>query len=174
MNQRHVEFFGPDLARGPFSPHNMDAAAIQIATALAQLRAPLTRSDDDILDHGDFIRRLADRIAPDYATYIKIDVGHEVSNSIQTTIRTELSTYSVLDLWLADTYGSGLTSLAPPAVTFNTGTVLQTVVANKHFRVISSSTGVIDVTVSYAGVRDWYWGISRHGRAYYSARMDFN
>jgi hypothetical protein len=174
MNQRHVEFFGPDLARGPFSPHRMDAAAIQIATALAQLRAPLTRADNDILDHGDFIRQLADRIAPDYAAYIKIDVGQEVSNSVQTTIRTELGTYSMLDLWLADNYGGGLTSLAPTTVTFNAGTVLQAVVANKHYRVITSATGIIDVTVSYAGVRDWYWGISRHGRGYYSARLDFN
>lgn len=174
MNQRHTEFFGPDLGRGPFSPHRVDAAAIQIATALAQLRAPLTRSDSDLLNHGDFIRQLADRIAPDYAAYVKIDVGQEVSNSVQTTIRTELGTYSLLDLWLADSYGGGLTTLAPTTVTFNTGTILQTVVANKRYLIITSATGIVDVTVSYAGVRDWYWGVSRHGRIYYSARLEFS
>ena len=116
MNERHTEFFGPDLARGPFAGGRVDTTALQIATALAQLRAPLSRSDSAILSHGDFIRELADHIAPDYATTLKAEIGAEISNAIASTFRTELDTYSLIDCWLADDVGGGLTSVSPASV----------------------------------------------------------
>lgn len=173
MNQRHAEFFGPDLARGPFAPHRLDAAGLQIATALAQLRAPLARSDEDLLAHGDFIRRLADRLVPDYAAFLGLDVAPEVGNAIQATFRTALDETSLLDCWLADTVGGGHTVAAPTSISFQAGTVLQTVVANKHYRVLTAPAGIVIPTVSYAGTRTWYWAVSRHGRVFYSPGLEF-
>ncbi|MCK4341927.1 MAG: hypothetical protein KAY37_09420 [Phycisphaerae bacterium] len=174
MNQRHLEFFGPDLGRGPFSPHRIETAAVQIATALAQVRAPLTRSDEDLFDHADFIRQMADRLAPDWAAQISIDVGEESSNTVQTTIRASVGTYSLIDCWLADDGGGGLTVIAPSSVTFNTGTVLETITANKRFLLITPTNGVINVDVAYGATKTWRWGVSRYGRVYYSTALTFS
>lgn len=173
MNQRHTEFFGPDLGRGPFAASRLDAAALQIATALAQLRAPVGRADADVLAHGDFVRQLADRLAPDYAAYVSVSVGAEVNNNVQCNVRTSLSTYSLLDLWLADSIGGGLTATAPTAVTFSVGTVLETITDKKRYLVLTSATGVIDVTVNYVSAKTWYWAVTRLGRVFYSDRLYF-
>ncbi len=173
MNQRHTEFFGPDLARGPFSSQRIETSALQIATALAQLRAPLTRSDDALRGHAAFIRELADRLAPDWAANIGLAVLPEVSDTIRLTVTTPIGTHSLLELWLADGPGGGLTTLAPTSVSFGVGTVLETVVNGKHYRVLTSEAGVIDVTVTYPGTRSWYWAVTRLGRVYYSSRLYF-
>lgn len=174
MNRRHTEFFGPDLGRGPFAAHRIETAAVQIATALAQIRAPLTRSDSDWQAHADFIRNLADRLAPDWASQITLDVGDEAGDAIQTSIRTALGTYSLLHCWLADTPGAGETAFTPDAVTWNTGTLLETVTASKRYWVVTPATGVADVTVSYVGNRTWYWAVARYGRVYYSSALNFD
>lgn len=173
MNQRHTEFFGPDLGRGPFSSQRIETSALQIAAAIAQVRAPLTRVEADLLAHGDFIRQLADRLAPDYAAFLAAEVGNEVSNAIRTSLRTSLSTYSLLDCWLADAPGGGLTAYEPDSVTVNVGTLLETVVSKKRFLLITTQAGVADVTVSFNGIRSWYWGVSRYGRIYYTDRLYF-
>lgn len=173
MPDRHIEFFGPDLGRGPFTSHRTETAVIQIAAALAQLRTPLARSDADVQAHADFIRDLADRLAPDLAVAVSFTVGDESANAVQTGIRTALGTYSLLHCWLADQAGGGETATAPSSVTFNAGTVLHTLTANKHFLVLTPATGVLDVTVSYAGAKTWYWGVSRLGRAFYSSALSF-
>ncbi len=174
MNQRHAEFFGPDLGRGPFSPHRLETAAVQIATALAQLRAPVSRADNDILSHGDFIRQLADRIAPDYAAYLDADVGEKSSSTITTTFRTAIQANSMIELWLADGYGGGVSSNAPNSVAIGIGTVMETLVANRHYRILSTGNGIISISVTYTGgTRTWYWGVSRHGRVYYSSGLYF-
>ncbi len=174
MNGRHTEFFGPDLARGPFPPHRIETAALQIATAIAQLRAPLTRSDADLLAHGDFIRELADHLVPDWAVQIATDVGNESGNAVITSIRAPTGTYSVLDCWLSDSVGGGLTVTAASTVVFNGATILETIVANKRYLVITSSTGSFEVTVTYAGTKSWYWAISRFARVYYSSSLSFS
>lgn len=173
MNARHTEFFGPDLGRGPFSSQRIETSALQIAVALAQIRAPLTRSDDDLRAHADFIRALADRLAPDWAAQVTLTVGDEVSNTVTTTIIVPTGAYSLLDCWLSDEPGGGLTATAPLSVTFNPGVVLETVVANKRYLVITPSTGVISATVTFATARSWYWAVSRYARVYYSARLSF-
>lgn len=173
MDARHTEFFGPDLGRGPFSSQRIETSALQIATALAQMRAPLSRADDDLRTHADFIRELADRLAPDWAAQVALDVGDETANAVQTVIRASTGSCSLLDCWLADAVGGGLTGTAPTSVAFNTGTVLETIVTNKRFVVITPTTGVIDVTVSYGGVKSWRWAISRYARVYYSAALSF-
>ncbi len=174
MNQRHMEFFGPDLGRGPFAPSYLETAAVQIATALAQLRAPIRRSDDDILDHGDFIRQLADRIAPDYAAFVDLGVSPKVGQTIQSTFRVILRTNSLLECWLADDIGGGVTSVTPTSVTFHTGVVLRTITPLKHYIVLTSESGIVDVNVEYNSVHTWRWGVTRHGRVFYSAQLDFD
>lgn len=174
MSERHTEFFGPDLGRGPFAAHRIETAIIQIATALAQPRAPLTRSDSDLQAHADFIRTLADRLAPDWASQITIDVGAENSDAIQTTVRTALGTQSLLQCWLADTGSDGETTTAPDSVTWNTGTVLETVTANKRYWIITPSTGIADVTVNFTGDHTWRWAVARYGRVFYSSSLNFD
>ena len=99
--RRHMELFGPDLSRGPFTSNSPTVAAVQIATLLAQLRVPLLRSDTEIEAHADFIRSLADRLMPDAAQAIHLAVGPEISNDIFTTIREDSSERSLLHCWLS-------------------------------------------------------------------------
>ena len=169
-----LEFFGPDWSRGPSAGGRIETAALQIATTLAQLRAPLTRADGDITGHADFIRALADRLAPDWAVQVATDVGPESANAITTSIRAATGTYSLLDCWLSDSIGGGVTLTAPGAVSFTGATVLETIVANKRFLLITPSTGTIEATVTYAGVKSWYWAISRFARVYYSSQLYFS
>jgi hypothetical protein len=172
--RRHAEFFGPDLARGPVLSGSPPVAAVQVATALAQLRVPLLRSDSQIEEHAEFIRTLADKLFPDYAADIRLDVGDESGNTIDTLIRVETGTYTVLRCWLADTKGGGETGQAPDSVTFDSGTVLQTVTTKKHYLIVAPASGVVSVTVGYGGEHNWYWAAARHGRVYYSSVLGFN
>lgn len=174
MNQRHTEFFGPDLARGPFASSRVDVAALQIATALAQLRAPVSRDDDSLLSHGDFVRQLADRIAPDHAAYLAIGVSPEVSNTIQVTFHTAINGHSLLECWLADDIGGGVTGGAPSSVTVTTGTLLTTLTANKHLRVMTNDVGIATLDVSYAGSNTWFCAVSRYARVFYSDALYFS
>jgi len=171
--RRHAEFFGPDLARGPVLSGSPEVAAVQVATALAQLRTPLLRSDTELEAHAEFIRSLADKLFPDYAVDIRMDVGDEVSNTIDTQIRVEARTYTLLHCWLADSRGGGETGFAPDTVTWNTGTVLQTISDRKQYLILTPSTGVVSATVGYSGAGGWYWAAARHGRVYYSTRLEF-
>jgi len=172
--RRHVEWFGPDLARGPVLSGSPPVAAVQIATALAQLRMPLSRADSTLEDHAEFIRSLADKLFPDYAAGMHIDVGDEVADAIATQFRVDTGTYSLLRCWLADSHGGGETALAPASVTWNTGVVLQTVTAKKHYLVLVPATGVVSVTVGYTGDWSWYWAATRQGRVYYSSALNFD
>jgi hypothetical protein len=173
VNQRHTEFFGPDLGRGPFSSQRIETSALQIATALAQVRAPLSRADEELRAHADFIRELADRLCPDWAAALTIAVDAEQYDSVHTSILAPTGTYSLLDLWLADNAGGGVTGTAPGAVTFTVGTIIQTITTNKRYLVLTSATGLVDVTVSYTSAKSWYWAVTRYGRVYYSSRLFF-
>lgn len=173
MDRRHVEFFGPDLARGPFASSNPETAAVQIATALAQLRFPLLRSDADITAHCDFIRQLADRLYPDAASFVTVDIGPENFNAITCQFRTAVSGRSVLRLWLADAVGGGVTTSPPNVVEFLTGTVLETIVDRGHYVVLSDSSGVISVSVASPATATWRWGVGRGMRAFFSGPLSF-
>jgi hypothetical protein len=172
-NQRATEFFGPDLGRGPFASYRIETAALQIATALAQLRVPLLRDDEQIKAHAEFIRQLADCLAPDWAAQLSIDVGSLAGGTIPTSILAATGTFSLLDCWLADSTGGGLTTTTPSAVNWTSGTILQTITDRKRYLIITPSTGVATVNVTYGGVKNWYWGIYRQGRVYYSSQLSF-
>ena len=172
MNARHTEFFGPDLGRGPFTSQRIETSALQIATALAQLRAPLGRAADDLRGHVDFIRELADRLAPDYASQVAIDVTGS-DPYISVTIRTAIGSYSLLDCWLADSVGGGLTATAPNGISFSSGVIVQTVVNLKHYRILTPTSGVVTMTVTSTIAHTWYLAASRGGRVYYSSSIHF-
>ena len=173
QNRRHLEFFGPDLLRAPALSGSPPVAAVQIATAIAQLRAPLSRADADIESHAEFIRALADKLFPDHAVNVRFDVGTEIANAIDTTIRVESSDYSLLHCWLADSVGGALTATAPTSVTWPAGSVVETIAANKHFLVVAPKTGVLTVTVNKTGAADYHWAVSRYGKVYYSNQLSF-
>jgi hypothetical protein len=173
MDSGRMELFGPDLGRGPFTSQRIETAALQLGTVLAQLRAPLSRSDNDVRAHADFIRELADRLAPDWAAQIAIDVGDESNNVVQSTITAITGTYSLLECWLADSAGGGESGTAAASVTWSPGTLLETVTANKHYRIITPSTGVAVANVGYSGAKSWYWAVCRQGRVYYSSAVHF-
>lgn len=172
--RRHFEPFGPDWSRGPFTSNSPPVAAVQMAAQLAQLRAPITRADADILSHAEFIRSLADRLLPDFAQQVGIAVGPEIADEITSTIRDESGEVSLLRCWLADNVGGGETPTAPDAVDWGSAVVLQTITADRHYLVIAPSSGVISPKVSYAGNRTWRWAVQRSGRVYYSPPLDFN
>ena len=173
MNARHMEFFEPDLGRGPFSSQRIETTAVQIAAALAQVRAPLSRSDDDLRAHADFIRELSDRIVPDWAAALTITVDPVYGDTVHSTILAPTGAYSLLHCWLSDSNGGGLTQTTPNLIFFNIGTVIQTIENNRHFLVLTSASGIVDITVSYYGAKSWYWAVSRYGRVYYSPRLYF-
>lgn len=172
--RRQTEFFGPDLGRGPFSSNSPTVAAIQIATALAQLRAPLSRAEADVLAHAEFIRALADRLFPDFAEQIRIDVGSESAGSIVCTIREDSGTNSLLHVWLADSKGGGETGAAPTSVLWSGATILETISASRRWQVVSPTNGVASVTVNFGGDHTWYLAVARHGRVYYSNALNFD
>ncbi len=172
-DRRHVEFFGPDLARGPVISGSPQTAAVQLATALAQLRAPLLRSDDELRGHADFIRELADRLFPDWAADVRLDVGDLSGSSIATTIRANTGTYNLLECWLADGSGEGPTATAPDAVTWDTGVVVREFEVRKHYLIVTPQTSVAQVTVQYSGTRNWRWAVARNGRVFYSNLLIF-
>lgn len=172
-NRRHTEFFGPDLGRGPVLSGAPQTAAVQLATALAQLRAPLKRSDDDLRAHADFIRELADRLFPDWAAQIKIDVGSLAAGGIPTHILTPTGGFNLLETWLADSSGAGVTTTAPTSVTWTVGTVVQEIVSKRHFLILSPDTGSVSVSVAYGSPKTWRWAVPRSGRVYYSDALFF-
>jgi len=175
-NRRHLDFFGPDLSRGPFSSNSPLVAGVQIATALAQLRSPLLRSDSEIEAHVDFIRALADRLFPDFASQVRLTVGAEdASDNIVTQIVDNSGAYSLLHCWLADAKGGGETTLAPDAVTWGAeAVVLETITTKKRYLILTPTTSLVNVTVNYAGDRTWYWAVERNGRVNYSNALDFD
>ena len=172
--RRHTEFFGPDLGRGPFSSNSPAVAAIQIATAIAQLRAPLSRAEADVFAHAEFIRALADRLFPDFAEQIRIDVAAESSDSIICTVREDTGTNSLLHAWLADSKGGGESGASPDGVSWSGATILETITADKRWQVITPTNGVATVTVNFGGDHTWYLAVARHGRVYYSNALNFD
>ncbi len=169
IGTRHTEFFGPDFARGPFS-----GDPLQIATALAQLRMPLLRSDSELESHAEFISTLAEKLAPDQASMVRTDVGNETANAIDTSIRVDASRHYLLHCWLTDTTGGGATTVSPDTVTWNTGVVLSEEVTKRRFLIVTSATGVANVTVQYTGIKVWRWAVALVGRVFYSSQLFFD
>jgi hypothetical protein len=172
-NERQTEFFGPDLGRGPFSSQRIETSALQIATALAQLRAPLTRGDDELRAHADFIRELSDRLCPDWAAALTFSVAAVTDYRVRTQITVPTGTYNLLEIWLADSAGGALTSVEPYMVDVTGGTILETRVNKKHWLVLTSTTGFVELTIEHYTQQNWYWAATRLGRVYYSSRVYF-
>ncbi|MBU0638567.1 MAG: hypothetical protein KKB50_06860 [Planctomycetes bacterium] len=175
MSSAHVEDFGPDLGRGPFAASSLEMAIIQIAAALAQLRSPLRADDGDIAGHADFVRTLADRLAPDWDAPATIDVGNiDGLLRIPTSIRTEIGTVSLLHCWVTDQYGDGAEATrAPDVVTWNVGTVLQEITTRRRYLILTNAAGIAQVTVQDGGMDNWRWAVARSGHVHYSSTLYF-
>lgn len=168
-----LEMLGPETGRGPFSSQDPVASAMQLATMIAQMRVPQSRLDADIQAHVDFIRDLADRLCPDFAVQLRFAVGAEVADTVYVSLIAPTGEYSLIDLWLSDAVGGGVTGTTAAAVTFNIGTVIETVVDKKHYRVLTSSIGVVGFTISYTSAKNWYIAATRQGRVWYSGQVHF-
>lgn len=169
---RHTEFFGPDFARGPFASSNLDTAAIQIAAAIAQVRAPLTRDDTEISNHAQYIRDLADIIAPETATFVSISFAEDLSSGTIVTFRTNTTRSVLLRLWLADDIGGGVSNGTPSQVFWDSGVVLEEVVTRKHWVIATNTVGVAQALVRTSTELNWYWGVARGSRVFYSSQMN--
>lgn len=170
---RHTEFFGPDFARGPFGSSNLETAAISIATAIAQIRAPLTRDDTEISHHAQFIRDLADIIAPDTATYVSVSFSQELGSGTTATFRANSTRPVLLRLWLADEQGGGVSNASPSGAFWTSGFVIDPVNDDdKHWVVVTNPTGVATVLITAASETSWYWGVARGSRVFYSSEMN--
>ncbi len=165
--------YGPEIGRGPFTSTKTQTTSLQLAMILAQMRAPKSGDDADIEAHADFIRDLADRLCPDFECQLSIQVFPEAYDTVRVIITAPTGTYSLLDIWLADIVGGGITSTPVTGVTFALGTILQTVVSLKNYRVLTTAAGVVDMTIEYTAARNWYVGIMRRGRPWYSAQVHF-
>ncbi len=174
FERRHIEFFGTDLGRGPVLSGAPEVAAVQVAAALAQLRTPLLRSDSDLEAHTLFIRSLADKLFPDLASSITLEVGGEVADAISTNFIDNSGAYSLLHCWLADAKGGGETVLAPDSVTWSgNAVVLATLTTRKRYMIVTPTSGVISASISYTGDYTWYWAVERNGRVVYSNALNF-
>jgi hypothetical protein len=98
-----------------------------------------------------------------YAAKIKTMTSDaEASDMIRTHIDVEdrgatqdSASRRVLDVWVG-TADMGLPSATGNTVTFNKGTILETVTANAHYRVLSDSGGEIEIDLTVSGVATRY------------------
>lgn len=173
MPQRHTEFFGADLARGPFAASNRGTAVLQLATALAQLRTPLARDDTALLDHAEFIRTLAERLAPAEATFIGVDT---VLGDLgwTTTFRANVPTRTLLRIWLADSLGGGPTTAPPDTLTWVTGGVLQTLTPRAHYDIVTDGNGIATARIDTLSSPDYFWAVARGARVFYEGPVSFS
>ena len=171
-SQRHTEFFGPDLARGPFSASALETAVVQIATALAQLRAPLARDDNTILAHADFIRTLADRLAPTVATAVHVDIS-DAAGLKTVTFRASTAARTLLRMWLADTNGGGQTNMGADSFTWLSGSVVDVVAPEKQYVFATDASGTAVVQIGEGGLARWYIGVARGSAVTYAGPLQF-
>ncbi|MBN2445407.1 MAG: hypothetical protein JXO22_01680 [Phycisphaerae bacterium] len=172
MNDRHTEFFGADLARGPFSASYLETSIVQIATALAQLRTPVERDDNALLSHADFIRTLADRLAPDVSDYVSASTTDGPVGCI-TTFRANATTRTLLRVWLADSYGDGPSSTGADTVVWLSGLVVQEIDYNGHYVIMTDSTGIASVLLDHGSSASFYWGVARGSRVFFAGPVSF-
>lgn len=172
MPGRHTEYFGPDYGRGPFASSNPETAAIQIASALAQLRVPIQRDDDAIRAHAEFIRELAEQLVPEMATFVQVTVG-ESDLGRTVTFRVNPPQRVLLRVWLADSYGGGQTNMAADSIIWITGTIVQTVWEHAHYIIATDGAGLASATIIESGPAEWYWGVARGARVFYAGPMVF-
>lgn len=172
MQGRHTEFFGPDFARGPFGSSNLQVTAMQIATAIAQLRAPVDRSADAITAHADYVRSLAERLVPEMATFVSTSITAGAFG-LTTTFRANYPSRVLLRVWLADSEGGGETNNAPDYVDWVSGTVLEEVTPKKQYVITTDNAGVAAVTIDNAAAATWYWGVVRSAAVFYAGPLTF-
>ena len=169
MQGRHTEFFGPDFARGPFASSNLETSALQIATAIAQLRTPLERSDEAITAHAEYIRTLAEALAPDAATSLKISTGDSpLGKSV--TFRANYATRTLLRVWVAG-YGGGGPRSPLDTIIWLSGVVIETIEEGAQYVIATDSGGTASMHISDGAAPLVYIGAARGARIFYSSAI---
>ncbi len=171
-NRRHLEWFGPDLLRAPALSGIAPVAAVQIATALAQLRAPLRRDDSAIEEHADFIRRLAEVLFPDHASAFTLSVNPRLGRTIETHVLPPRGTTTLAHAWLADEDGAPPSSSTPDEIEFLEGHVVHSP-SPGLFLMLAPESGLVRIRVRSTTSATWRWAVSAGGRAYYSQQLVF-
>lgn len=166
MTDRHTEFFGPDLGRGPFASSNPSSSALQIATMLAQLRAPVQRDDQQILDHADYIRQVADTLYPDQATFVAVET-EDLSGLNVVTFRTNSSSRTLLRIWMTDSFGGPPRTFIPTTIVV-TGAVIAQDPARASWEIATNDVGVAQINVTLSQGEEVYWGVARGQRIFYA------
>ena len=172
MNDRHTEFFGADLARGPFSASYLETSVVQIATALSQLRTPVARDDDALLDHADFIRSLADHLAPDVANYVSVSTADGPVGRVS-TFRANATTRTLLRVWLADSYGGAPSDDGIDTILWLSGTVVEEIEYGTQYVIMTDSDGIASVMLDHGSSATFYWGVARGSRVFYAGPVNF-
>ncbi len=173
MPDRHTEFFGPDLARGPFSSSQLETSAVQIATALAQLRAPLVRRDSDILAHADFIRDLADRLAPAAASFVRVSVN-TIAGGFTLSLRANVERSTLLHAWVASAWGGAVVDATPAVADWTSGSVMHEFADRKHWIVLTDADGTAKLNLLDGGSQNWYLAVARGANVFYAGPLNFS
>jgi hypothetical protein len=168
---RHTEFFGPDFARGPFAGSNLDTASIQIAAAIAQVRAPLARDDSEISAHAQYIRDLADIIAPETATFVNVSSEPDAFSGTIITFRANTNSPVLMRFWLADVYGGGISNESPADVYWQDGNVLQSLDNDRQFIFTTNTSGIASLLIESVSSTYWYLGVARGSRVFYTGQI---
>lgn len=102
---------------------------------------------------------------------LTVTAGAESSDKRTLTIQGG-SHRQVVDVWIA-TADYGAPSATGNTVAIDTGTILETITANAHYRVISDATGKVDVGITISGAATRYILAQVDGRIYSSGQVDW-
>lgn len=148
-------------------------------------------SIEDITDKRPFMNAIvddtveADELATalsDLLNTVSISVGSESGNNIDVSIQVKdvktaansVAARRVLEVWLSDTNSGGITATAPSAgASVQTGTAMDVITTDKHFRLITDATGAAVVRVSEVGAVTWYLAVRLQDRIVYSGAITF-
>lgn len=108
-------------------------------------------------------------------------IGNEAGNAIIVYVWTadiiSTSRQSLLDAWLADSATNPTLTATEPngGISVTVGTLLQTVVANKHLRVVTSAAnGEMNLTITHSGTKTYYLWISLGGKITVTTGISFS
>jgi len=109
-------------------------------------------------------------------------IGAESANAIDVTIQLQdasgnaISEVRLVDIWLADAVNGGVCTTAPDGGwSITTGTLFETITANKYARVLSNTDGEIVIRVTHAaGAKTLYLALLQSGdKVTYSGAITF-
>lgn len=112
---------------------------------------------------------------------VDITVGAESSNVIDVDIQVidtkstpnNVEARRILEVFLSDSDGGGVTETAPDGVEVQSGTPFNVITADKHLRLMTTANGAATVRISETGAGTWYLGVRLQDRVVYSDAITF-